>query len=59
MIAVDRCPLYFNDGEDPWTVDENYIRVFDFDNLRTKDSGAGTPGAVLSLFVLSVLASRV
>ena len=26
----DRCPMYFNDGSDPWTVEENYIRVFDF-----------------------------
>jgi len=26
----DRCPMYFNDGEDPWTQEENYIRVFDF-----------------------------
>ncbi len=29
-IAVDRCPMYFNDGSDPWVVEENHIRVFDF-----------------------------
>jgi len=29
----DRCPMYFNDGSDPWTVEENYIKVFDFANL--------------------------
>ena len=33
----DRCPMYFNDGTDPWTVEENYHRVFNFDNI-----GAGT-----------------
>jgi len=26
----DRCPMYFDDGEDPWTLKENFIRVFDF-----------------------------
>jgi len=30
----DRCPMYFNDGEDPWTVEENFIKVFDFNNLN-------------------------
>ncbi len=38
VIAVDRCPMYFNDGADPWNVEENHIRVFNFDNLDT--SGA-------------------
>ena len=26
----DRCPMYFNDGANPWQVAENHIRVFDF-----------------------------
>jgi len=26
----DRCPMYFNDGTNPWDVAENHIRVFDF-----------------------------
>ena len=26
----DRCPMYFNDGTDPWNIEENHIRVFDF-----------------------------
>ena len=30
LPSVDRCPMYFNDGEDPWTQEENYIKVFDF-----------------------------
>ena len=33
-VLVDRCPMYFNDGEDPWTVEENFIKVFDFNNLN-------------------------
>ena len=33
-VSVDRCPMYFNDGEDPWTVEENFIKVFDFNNLN-------------------------
>jgi len=34
----DRCPVHFDDGSDPWTVTENHIRVFDFDNLRTSSA---------------------
>jgi len=34
----DRCPMYFNDGTDPWTVEENYHRVFNFDNLPSAAS---------------------
>ena len=30
FFLVDRCPMYFDDGEDPWTLKENFIRVFDF-----------------------------
>ena len=30
IIEVDRCPMYFNDGTNPWDVAENHIRVFDF-----------------------------
>ena len=46
----DRCPMYYNDGEDPWTVEENYIKVFDFSNL------SGAPTLVLpSLFTILML----
>ncbi|XP_023330800.1 uncharacterized protein LOC111703156 [Eurytemora carolleeae] len=54
----DRCPLYFNDGADPWTVDENYIRVFDFDNLETSSSVFYTLSSALVLFVV-ILSSTV
>ena len=27
----DRCPLYFDDGEDPWSKKDQYFKVFDFD----------------------------
>lgn len=46
----DRCPMYFNDGADPWTVEENYHRVFNFDNI-----GAGTSlKASISIFVTAI-----
>ena len=32
LHLVDRCPMYFNDGENPWEREENHIRVFNFDN---------------------------
>ena len=34
--------MYFNDGEDPWKVEENHIRVFNFDGrngANTKQDG--------------------
>jgi len=34
----DRCPMYFNDGTDPWTVEENYHKVFNFDNHGASSS---------------------
>ena len=39
--------MYFNDGSDPWTVEENYIKVFDFANLS--GSTAAWPGILVLL----------
>jgi hypothetical protein len=33
IFSVDRCPVYFNDGEDPWNIEENHVKVFTFDGL--------------------------
>ena len=45
----DRCPMYFNDGTDPWNVEENHIRVF---NFQDSDSSASTTRFVITtLFV--------
>lgn len=37
----DRCPMYYNDGEDPWTTEENFIKVFDFSNLNSSRVNSG------------------
>uniref|UniRef100_A0A0K2UZJ1 Putative LOC100745505 [Bombus impatiens] n=1 Tax=Lepeophtheirus salmonis TaxID=72036 RepID=A0A0K2UZJ1_LEPSM len=42
----DRCPMYFNDGSEPWTVEENYVRVFNFD-----DTGKGSEFSISVLLV--------
>ncbi|XP_040564488.2 LOW QUALITY PROTEIN: uncharacterized protein [Lepeophtheirus salmonis] len=42
----DRCPMYFNDGSEPWTVEENYVRVFNFD-----DTGKGSESSISVLLV--------
>jgi len=47
----DRCPMYFNDGEDPWTQEENYIKVFDFSEW----SSAVAPSLIKTLLVVSCL----
>jgi len=33
----DRCPMYFNDGANPWQVEENHIRVFDFSQRSSSE----------------------
>ena len=32
----DRCPMYFDDGSNPWVITENYIKVFHYGNAGTK-----------------------
>jgi len=44
----DRCPMYFNDGSDPWQQDENYVRVFDFSNYNSAPTNLGV-GFILAL----------
>ena len=51
-ISVDRCPMYFDDGEDPWTLKENFIRVFDFNGW----SSAAAPASEVLLLLSSLLA---
>jgi hypothetical protein len=45
----DRCPMYFNDGTDPWNIEENHIRVFDFENKNR------SPGNVFNVHNLSLM----
>ncbi len=44
--------MYFNDGEDPWNVEENHIRIFNFDNLDA--DGAATLGMATAAFLASL-----
>jgi len=48
----DRCPMYFNDGADPWTLEENFIKVFDFSGW----SPAEAPALLTHLLPLLCLA---
>jgi len=44
----DRCPLYFNDGENPWARKDQYSVVFDFKG----DASRGLAGTTLLLSAL-------
>ena len=33
----DHCPTYFNNGANPWQVEENHIRVFDFSQRSSSE----------------------
>ena len=52
-FSVDRCPMYFNDGADPWKVEENHIRVFDFS--KDQYNTATTKILESNVFIFSVL----
>merc|ERR1712027_121613 len=45
----DRCPMYFDDGSNPWKVEENHIRVFRFDETDYSHSSVFLP----SIFVIT------
>lgn len=34
-FAGDQCPMYFDDGSYPWTNTENYIKIFNWDFVRS------------------------
>ena len=52
-FTVDRCPMYFDDGADPWKVEENHIRVFDFS--KDQYNTASTKILESNVFIFSVL----
>ena len=54
IIPVDRCPMYFNDGEDPWTQEENYIRAFDFSGWSSADHVSGLSITLVSTLVMII-----
>ena len=52
-FTVDRCPMYFNDGADPWKVEENHIRVFDFS--KDQYNSASTKILKINLLIFLML----
>ena len=46
--------MYFNDGEDPWTQEENYIRVFDFSGWSSADHVSGLSITLVSTLVMII-----
>ena len=45
----DRCPMYFNDGSDPYNVEDNHIRIFDFSDYSVAASMTSLSIAMVSL----------
>lgn len=49
----DQCPMHFDDGEDPWQWGDNFVKIFDWDFIR---SGAAVNArAVLGNSIASVV----
>jgi hypothetical protein len=56
--------MFFDDGADPWVADENYIRVFKFDDTKevldwNKNAAVGVVPSVVVAFVVAVLVFQV
>ena len=45
----DRCPMYFDDGADPYKTTENHIRIFDFSDYSVASSISSLSTTALSL----------
>ena len=45
----DRCPMYFNDGSDPYTQEDNHIRIFNFDDYSLATSMTSLSVPAMSL----------
>lgn len=52
MSIGDKCPMYFDDGSNPWLESENVIQVFTFGFLRA--DSAIVIGPTLSIIVVSI-----
>jgi len=46
--------MYFNDGTDPWNIEENHIRVFDF-NDKYRNSARKEAGLCLTTNIMIFL----
>lgn len=42
--------MYFNDGEDPWKVEENHIRVFNFND---ESSGTKMTASIVLIVIMA------
>lgn len=49
----DQCPMHFDDGSDPWSTKENFIKVFTFSYFG---NGAATE---LTVSVMTILLTAV
>lgn len=51
-ISGDRCPLYFDDGENPWARSDPYFQVFDFGGSANQAVVAAATVALSALVTL-------
>ncbi|XP_039296192.1 uncharacterized protein LOC111047730 [Nilaparvata lugens] len=53
----DQCPMHFDDGQNPWVVSENYIKIFDFFRDGAVSSRNQIELTIVS-FILLLVANR-
>lgn len=51
----DQCPMHFDDGSEPWSTKENYIKVFSFSYSFWKNNKASSSLASVAIFVLAIV----
>lgn len=50
----DQCPMHFDDGSNPWSTEENYVRVFTFSYSFWRNNGASILNLTSLVFCFTV-----
>lgn len=52
----DQCPMYFDDGSNPWMTKENYIKVFTFEYSFWRRNSATALSISIATILTTVMA---
>jgi hypothetical protein len=53
----DQCPMHFDDGSDPWSMEENYVKIFTFSYSFWRGNSASMLTISLHLVIISLFFS--
>ena len=53
----DQCPMHFDDGENPWTQTESYVKIFDW--LIYRNSAVSIPACSCIALVIYTFVAKI